>query len=61
MPYATWPTTVPTTTRPASIDNGCYDTVNRTHRLSIMDSDSGAVVAVALARHTIGGTVHASR
>jgi hypothetical protein len=56
----TRPTAAPTTTRPADTD-GCYLTVNPNGRLSIMDTACGSATAAALARRSIGGTVHRVR
>ncbi len=54
----TRPTAVPHPNRPADTDRGCYVTVNPNNRLSIMDIQGVGATAAALARRSIGGTVH---
>jgi hypothetical protein len=53
----TRPTTV-TATPPAQPDASLYLTVNPNGRLSIMDTSRAAITVAALARRTIGATVH---
>jgi hypothetical protein len=54
----TRPTVARTTIRPADTEAGCYLTVNPNNRLSIIDTSGGGTTATALARRSIGGTVH---